>query len=937
MNFLSVAFTSPWMLAALALLPAIWWLLRLTPPRPQEEVFPPLRILASVLKREETPSKSPWWLTLLRMLLIAAVIFALSQPVLNPRQAIVSGQGTLAVMVDNGWSSEPDWDTRVATLREILSDASANERPVSLVFSADITHNAAPTTADVQLERLNAAKVQPVQTDRLAATAALQEALKDQSIADLVLISDGLSTEGDNEALSQLSTIGAQRTIIMQGDGAKTLAISSSRNEQNGLTVVLSRLSTGQALTLNVDAQDSKSRILSSGVVSFAPDATEATTTLNAPVELRNDFAKLSVRESQTAGATRLLDDSAQRRRVAILASDSGTETNSLLQQESYINKAISPYADIITIPQQDVAGAIRTVLEQNPSVIFMADIGRLPPESQSAIQDWINEGGSLVRFAGPRLASATSDDPLLPVRLRQGERSFGGALTWAEPQELAEFPVSGPFSSLAHDPEIKIKRQILAEPSPELAERTWASLDDGTPLVTASEVGLGRIVLFHVSAEPSWSDLPLSGQFVEMLRQVMQTSNALSRGNAGSGEPAILAPFRLLTSSGALTTEIAAAKPYELTPTSLTIAMKSNPPGLYGSDDGYVALNLFDGAALSPLNISALGNQTQLMPLVDSQSIALLPALLLFALALLVIDTLATLIINGAGASLRRKPAAGAALSLALAIGGLTFIAPDHASAADSKAGDEALMDGLDTTRLAYVVTGESDVDQLSEQGLRGLGDFIRYRTTFDAGPPAGVNLQSDELSFYPIIYWPISATAPMPSPEAVARIDAYMRAGGTVLFDTRDQTSSFGATNSPSPNSQRLQEILASVDIPPLEQTPENHVLTRSFYLLKDFPGRHTGGALWIESRQDASRSVNAVTAAGDGVTPIIITSNDFAGAWAIDESGAPVLPTVPSDPMQRNYAYRAGLNIMMYMLTGNYKADQVHVPALLERLGQ
>jgi hypothetical protein len=70
---------------------------------------------------------------------------------------------------------------------------------------------------------------------------------------------------------------------------------------------------------------------------------------------------------------------------------------------------------------------------------------------------------------------------------------------------------------------------------------------------------------------------------------------------------------------------------------------------------------------------------------------------------------------------------------------------------------------------------------------------------------------------------------------------------------------------------------------------------------------------------------------------VTPIIITSNDFAGAWAIDESGAPVLPTVPSDPMQRNYAYRAGLNIMMHMLTGNYKADQVHVPALLERLGQ
>ena len=93
MNALPLAFAAPAVLIALAALPLIWWLLKLTPPRPKTEVFPPLRILASVLKRDETPSKSPWWLTLLRMMLAALVIFALADPVLNPRNASLSTDG----------------------------------------------------------------------------------------------------------------------------------------------------------------------------------------------------------------------------------------------------------------------------------------------------------------------------------------------------------------------------------------------------------------------------------------------------------------------------------------------------------------------------------------------------------------------------------------------------------------------------------------------------------------------------------------------------------------------------------------------------------------------------------------------------------------------------------------------------------------------------
>ena len=210
--------------------------------------------------------------------------------------------------------------------------------------------------------------------------------------------------------------------------------------------------------------------------------------------------------------------------------------------------------------------------------------------------------------------------------------------------------------------------------------------------------------------------------------------------------------------------------------------------------------------------------------------------------------------------------------------------------------------------------------------------------KTALEPGEPAGVDIARDELAFYPIIYWPIDAEAPMPSEDSITRIDAYMKQGGTILFDTRDEyASAIDGAGAVSAATERLRDILGRLNVPPLEPVPADHVLTKSFFILPEFPGRFNGSPLWVEASLDASNPDNRPVRTGDGVSPIMITANDFAGAWAIDGNGDPLLPTVPSDPMQRIYAYRAGVNIIMYMLTGNYKSDQVHVPILLERLGQ
>jgi hypothetical protein len=935
-NALPFAFAYPAILGALVALPVIWWLLRLTPPRPKSEIFPPLRILATVLKREETPSQSPWWLTMLRMLLAAAVILAIADPVFNPRTSSIASGGPLVLFVDNGWATAPDWERRVQTADALIDDADSAGAPVAIAFTADSTNDAVPGTAAVAREKLRAAEPQPLIPDRQRAFEALRAALNGVHPGTLAFLTDGAAAKDNDATVRQLSDLQPAQLRLISGDATQTVAITAASNAADAMTVTATRLDGALATTLPLTAQDAQGRAIASGSVSFQPGQSVASGSITAPFEMRNDFARVGIDNHATAGAVHLLDDGFKRRRVVLLSGEASDSFQPLLSPLYYIQRALQPYADLIEPNAPDLATSIPDLLSQNPSVIVMADIGRLPQETYEPLQRWINNGGTLIRFAGPRLAAAPADDPLVPVTLRQGERSLGGALSWAEPQQLAEFPNFGPFAGMPRPTDVTVKRQVLAEPTPDLAERTWASLADGTPLVTMKPMNAGRIVLFHVSAEATWSDLPISGNFVEMLRRLVQLSRSggVTSESGGATTAEALPPFRLLTAKGALTTETGAARPLIPNAKVTPVAGFENPPGLYGSEEGFTALNVLPAnTELKPIDASGVTLVRE--GLIGGETWSAKPSLFLIAFLLLLADSLIVMFMSGAFSRLR--PAVRTAALIAVAVSAAFLVQPGQPRADDAKPGDDQIFQRLDNTHLAYVVTGEAEVDRISERGLEGLTEFLTFRTTLEPGKPVGLDLTKDELAFYPIIYWPVSATAPMPSAASINRIDAYMRAGGTVLFDTRDQFSALDNSGGSSANGERLQQILANLDIPPLEPVPSDHVLTKSFYLLSSFPGRYAGSPLWIEARQD-NRSTNAKSAAtADGVSPILITGNDFAGAWAVDESGTPILPTVPPDEAQREYAYRSGVNIIMYMLTGNYKADQVHIPALLERLGQ
>ena len=571
--------------------------------------------------------------------------------------------------------------------------------------------------------------------------------------------------------------------------------------------------------------------------------------------------------------------------------------------------------------------------------MMILADVGTLSPEIRERIRAWIEQGGVLVRFAGPRLAQA--DDDLVPVKLRRGGRSLGGSLTWEKPQHLAAFTADGPFAGLSVPKDVTVNRQVLAEPDAVLATKSWASLEDGTPLVTGEHRGKGIVTLFHVSADMRWSDLPMSGTFVEMLRRIVDMSGYTSSpgaGVAGEASAETVAPLHTLDGFGVFGPPPSTAKP--LPADFRDRATPEHPPGFYGPADGPLAVNTLAAAdRIAPLDTSGL--RARHASYTNAEPRDLRGILLSAALALFLIDAVIVAMLGAGIAALLRRRAAPAAL--AFAIIGAAMLAATLATPwpARAESSDDFAIKATSQTRLAYVVTGNADVDSIVKAGMAGLTLFLAQRTALEAGDPVGIDPAHDELAFFPLIYWPVMPGTAKPPQDAINRIDAYMKQGGTVLFDTRDAVEAPPGDNgaSQTPGMLALRSILASLDVPELEPVPREHVLTKTFYLLRDFPGRFNTGQTWVEAlpRGDDDEDASRPARGGDGVSPIIITSNDLAGAWAIRPDGQPMLPLTPGEPRQREFAFRSGVNIVMYTLTGNYKADQVHAPALIERLGQ
>ena len=919
-----IGFTAPWLLLALLALPLLWLILRAIPPAPIRRRFPGVALLLGLTDDESVSDRTPWWLLLLRILAVAAIILGLAGPVLNPSDDQAQGDGPLLIVLDGSWAGATHWAEQAEAIEAQLTRASRAGRTVAFL---EMTEPEPPVfqAADVWRSRLPGLLPAAWQPDE-ARTAEVISIVGEMDGFDTLWFSDGLDFAGRSEALAAFE---AKGSVEVYQTAANVVALAPVSFEDGAVQLTALRAAAGpeRTVTLQVNGRDpaGNAALLAVADATFAEGETLAETAVTLPAELRARITRFDILGQRSAGATTLADDALRRREIALIANREGREGLELLSPLHYLEQALSPNADLIR-------GGLTDVLPANPDVIVLADIATLADAEATALSSWIDDGGMLVRFAGPRVAasdvSREDEDPLMPVRLRTGGRTVGGAMSWGEPKTLAPFGEGSPFFGLSIPDDVQVTSQVMAQPDPTLAERVIAQLTDGTPLVTRKSQEQGQIVLFHVTATADWSTLPLSGLFVQMLERLAVASSA-TRPDAEQLDGTTWTPERVMDGFGTLSD--AGNLPGVPGPDLINAPPSADlQPGIYASEDRRLARNVVTSdttleASTWPQRIPVKG-----FAVPPEQPIA--GWLLSLAIIALFADVLASLALTGRLTSQAGRTAA--VLMGAL----LTFGSPNTVQAQSGEQ-DAFALQATEEMVLAHVLTGNKSVDDLARAGLFGLSQTLTFRTSVEPADPVGVNLETDELAFFPILYWPVTPDQPRPSSEAYAKLNAYLRSGGLILFDTRDaDIARFGAA---SPNGRKLRDLAASLDIPPLEPLPVDHVLTRTFYLLQDFPGRHTGRDVWVEASPPDAEQIEGMPFRNlnDGVTPVVIGGNDWAAAWAMTASGAPLVPVGRgfTGERQRELAYRFGVNLVMHVLTGNYKSDQVHVPALLDRLGQ
>ena len=920
---------APLALFALLALPLIWWVLRATPPAPKEAELPSLRLLEGAEPEEETPARTPWWVWLIRTLAVIAAILGLSQPVWAPgARTTEAGGGPLLIVIDNGWASAPRW-SELTNAASATLDAGDRDGAVHLLLTAPRQLNNDPaerlSRADMA-RRLSSLSPEPWATDRADALARLDAS--NLTPARIFYASDGLETEGGATFAAALAARAPLTVFAAPPEGPAVITGLSAQTD--AVTVRLARAGTQGSARAFVSALTQDGSALASAEAVFADGEREAEAQFSIPAAALARIARFNVTGRAGAGTVWLWDSAERTRRVGIV--DTGTAAQPLLSDMHYIRKALEPFASIST-------GDIETLVATAPDAIILSDVGQIPKADTERLTEWVENGGALIRFAGPRLAA--QGDDLLPVVLRRSSRAIGGALAWEEPQGLAPFPETSPFAGLTVPPDVRVRQQVLARPEPDLARKTWARLTDGSPLVSADSRGDGTLILFHITAGPDWGDLAYSGVFEQMLRRAI----AAGRGEAVEDGDGTYMPQLSLDGFGRLTPASPNAAPVKASEFAGMKLSETHPPGLYQGPSGSRALNI--GAGAAPRLMTQWPASARLLGDAEARSLRLAGPLLAIAAGLLALDLFIALFVAGRlrGLTRRGKAAGGAAGALILTLALFpadpaeaqgyelrpdgsyraipspsTRVVPLPAGKASQKEIDAAL-----TMRFGYVETGDRALNERTRAGLRGLSNILNMRTSVEPADPHALNLETDALELYPLIFFVVPENAAPLSDRAVARLNAYLRSGGALVIDTRA-----GGDPAAQTDVSRLETLLAGLDAPQLQTVPENHVLSRSFYLIKDFPGRFAGRRLWIEKTGEPGAT------RGDGVSRLFIGDADWVSAWAVDQDGRD-LYSVDGGPQQRETARRFGVNLVMYVLTGSYKDDQVHIPALLERLGE
>tara|TARA_R110002126_G_scaffold13118_2_gene56449 strand:+ start:138347 stop:141160 length:2814 start_codon:yes stop_codon:yes gene_type:complete len=922
--FANISFITPQILWFLLLLPALWLFFKAIPPQPKPLNLPTARFLQGIETENAANDELPWWLKLLRVVLFAFIIIAAAAPYIKPLEDLSIKGDALAIIFENSWAAAPHVEAQQDKVLSLI--ALAEQQKKNVIFIKTLADHekqsritlTTPSEARSIVERIT---LYPWKANHVTLTQDLKgNAEKLKTAKTFHWLGHGYD-DGDLQSnINYLNTLGSVSYYKPEDkDGALLIkhALNADTKESHKIIQIDGAFSDNKK-SLRVAAKDPFNNILS--FVTLKDIRNNSNTDISAlwdAVEMQDGSPNyLQVGLAKHAGAIQYISANIIKQRVGIAAADNtiNREESPLIQSLYYLSKAVegkAPYN----------ISSIQSLIDWKATLIIIPENYALSTNDAGILEQWVSNGGTLLRFP-PNANIKQHGKALMPVELLDDERNIAGRLDWQEPLTLGTIPQDSPLNGIPEDKNLEIKRQILAAPALSHAAQSWALASDATPLITARNQGSGRIILIHTQAKPGWSNLPLTGFFINMLHRIIDISTgtriAVDRNTALSEslEGALFTPYKVINIHGELINPPSGLNAQPLKTIQSSPLSHDLWPGIYRSNNAEIIVNLGDKLqairTIYPQKLKAV-----IKPYLKERNINLLPYFIMLIMALILAEWLCIAILSGFTYRYKRKAQNLSALLLIVLFTAI-FIAPHNAQAAGTD--DEAQR--ANSLNLAYIKSNNLIIDSMAEKGLSYVANSLQKRTALHDVKVTGVNPAADQLAFYPVLYWPF--TEGEHSPETYAALNKYINSGGMLFIDMRNGRKISQTLYNKNSALIKLGNHLA---VPLLSPLPEGHVLRKSYYLLSkdNIAGRYTSGDIWLDIGNNADDTLPEDQQDSQYVARLLIGSNDWIGLWS-DES---------ADIYEREKALRFAINLIMYALTGTYKQDQVHTKAILERL--
>jgi hypothetical protein len=855
---------------------------------------------------------APIAVLLIRIAVLSLIILALAHPVKKTNFNKLSFENAL-IVVEDGWQNAKNWKQKKSAIKSVLDVAKRNASNVFLMTTAVKKDGSnpvfiGPVLPQKAMKVLKSLKPKNWKSDYSIVEKNIEKLVLEKTLqgnTKVFWLSSNFYGENLQTAMESAQLLGDLELIINEDEQETLKFISSVSRSLNKLEITVKRaknLKFSESQKIAIFDEDDNA--LSKEILNFDENKDVANAVFYAPETVLNRAFKIQIiSKFPVSSETYLLGDWKKKKTVGIVSYQNQKKQNPLLSKDYYVKKAIEPFAKIKT-------GSIKELLNSDLSTIVITDGFEYGEEK--GLENFVKNGGTLLCFSKKGLQNSD----LFPVKLKEGLRNMGGEISQEKNQNVADFPEKSLFYGIKNDNQIFVKTQLIAESSIDSNDKTIASLQDGTQLVTARNFGKGRVVFFHISSDASWSNLPLSTMFAQMLERIVLTS----KDDFFSINKPIKLSLQNKLSAFAKMKKYKNKKEKKINLSDITSSVSSHntPAGIYVAGSIKKGVNLcLKNCGLEHLEEIPYG--AEVLNLSDIESEFDFSNVLYFlALSLLVFEQFFSLFLKDALPK-NKKFFAIVFCFVFMFSNGVKAENIDYKSA----------IKAVSKTSVAIVKTGNKTIDEVAQNAFSSLEKEVLLRAGIALGKTAILDVENDELSLYPMVYWAISDAKKMPSEKGIKKINEYIASGGIVWFDTRNFAAKVSGSNvNANVNLNNLAQFLS---IPAVKKVEKNHAVFNSFYEINSCSGRMEGDGLWL-TQNSFNAWQNGIK--NDGVSPIIIGSADWIGAWVKDKKNRPLFSAFDGEDGREN-SFRCGVNIIIYALMGNYNKGKSQIDLILSGL--